>query len=161
MQPRLDRPTASVRREQMMSELKWNGPHSIRDMVLDVNLRPPDAPGIYVLLDEDVEDDPREAAQILYVGKADRLYGRFGDLAFGLLRLSSRWSFHAACKHILEFCDTRIDGPMDPLIIDYMWAEAPCARCAEIQFLGEVWPTQLNKTQAYNCGKHPKEKKIR
>ncbi len=137
-----------------MTKLKWSDPHSIRDIVFDVGLRPPDAPGVYVLT-RDVTGVPDGPLSVLYVGKSEHLLGRFGDLAFGLLRFGV--FRHTAAVRLLVYC---ADRELDPLDLGYAWAVADCARCAEIELHSQLWPTSLNRQRGRNCSKHPKAGKF-
>lgn len=131
-----------------MSE--WAGPHSILDLVLDFDLRPAFTPGVYVVTSD---LSPPTPENVLYVGRSKHLGERFGDLAFGLLRLTAPggWQFHGADGRIMDWCDRQ---GIDYLDLGYAWLLAECSRCAEIEVHRSLMPTPLNRAQARNCSKH-------
>ena len=135
-----------------MSDLKWYGPHSFRDLVMEYDLRPPFDPGVYAVTSDLSMPTPEN---VLYIGRSKHLGERFGDLAFGLLRLTAPggWQFHGADERVMLWCD---EHGVDYLSLGYAWVLAGCSRCTEIEVHRALMPTPLNRVQARNCSKHPK-----
>ena len=107
-----------------MSDLKWYGPHSFRDLVMEYDLRPPFDPGVYAVTSDLSMPTPEN---VLYIGRSKHLGERFGDLAFGLLRLTAPggWQFHGAAERVMLWCD---EHGVDYLSLGYAWVLAGPSR---------------------------------
>lgn len=140
-----------------MTELTWHGPHTLRELVLDFDKRPPFEPGVYTITRGPLLGDGSLYVDwtndlVLYAGLSKHLAERLGDLLFGVLRLSATggWQFHGVDERLFEYCAEHGIDPLDQL---YNWALADCPKCAEIALHDRVMPTVL---KARTCGRHPK-----
>ena len=145
-----------------MADIQWTGPFRIQEYSCQVmrnrELRPPDAPGLYVLTERSWSRTPTGEANILYVGQARYLRYRIGQFLSELIGFTSddpadKEAYQHRGGHQLwhRFCVRREIEPADLYLA---WrAEADCLDCAQAQ-LAELVPMQWRSSLSRACGHH-------
>jgi hypothetical protein len=147
---------------EVMAEKQWIGPFRIqeyvRHVVRDRKLRPPDAPGLYVLTERSWAGPPAREANVLYVGQAKYMRYRIGQFLSELVGFTSddparEEAYQHRGGHQLwhRFCLGRKKEPGDLYLA---WCVEPeCLDCAQAKLL-ELLPMQLRSSQSRTCHCH-------
>ena len=140
----------------------WAGPFRIGDflnnVVRDQNLRPPDAPGVYTVSKRGWYGLPTREAGILYVGQAQYLRYRIGQLLPDLFGFTSDdRADHEAYEHRgghslwHRYC---VETGVEPFNLYFAWCPRPrCLDCAEIG-LRELMQIEWMSPVRRNCERH-------
>jgi hypothetical protein len=140
----------------------WAGPFMIGDylgnVVRDRNLRPPDAPGVYVISERSWQLLPNREAGILYVGQAQYLRYRIGQLLPDLFGFTSddradREAYEHRGGHSLwhRYC---VETGVEPLNLFLAWhARCECLDCTEAT-LRELMPIEWKSAARRACSRH-------
>ena len=140
----------------------WAGPFRVGDylanVVRDRNLRPPDAPGVYVVSERIWQVLPNRQAGILYVGQAQHLRYRLGQLLPDLFGFTSddradREAYEHRGGHSLwhRYC---VEAGIEPVNLHLAWcARCQCLDCAE-ERLRELMQIEWMSPVRRNCDRH-------
>jgi hypothetical protein len=140
----------------------WAGPFRIgdylRNVVRDRNLRPPDAPGVYVVSERSWPVLPNREAGILYIGQAQYLRYRIGQLLPDLFGFTSddradREAYEHRGGHSLwhRYC---VEASVEPLNLYFAWCpRCRCLDCAEVRLL-ELAKIEWMSPVRRNCLRH-------
>ena len=142
-----------------MAGWQWVGPFRIQEylchVMRDRELRPPDAPGLYVLTERSWARAPAREANVLYVGQAQYLRYRIGQFFSELVGFTSDDSageeaYQHRGGHQLwhRFCLGRETEPTDLYLA---WRTEPeCLDCAQAR-LAELLPMQWRSSLSRTC----------
>jgi hypothetical protein len=140
----------------------WSGPFRFGDYLGNVvrgrNLRPPDAPGVYVVSQRVWRRSPDKVAGILYVGQTPYLRYRIGQLLPDLFGFTSddradREAYEHRGGHSLwhRYC---LEVGVEPLNLYLAWcARCECLDCTEAS-LRELMLIEWKSPARRACSRH-------
>jgi hypothetical protein len=116
---------------------RWTGPFKISDLLANLNQRPPDKPGVYLVSQRRWTKRPNVECVPLYVGgvtgTSPRFRTRIGDLIadlFGFFGDGGKPQHHSGAVKLNKWCKEEKRRPADLFL---GWALTRCHRCAEEQ----------------------------
>jgi hypothetical protein len=149
--------------------MSWSNPLKIADYLSDPAgqhyLRPPEAPGIYVIPERLwAGSEPAKRDGVLYVGQSAYLGYRVGQLLADILGFTgddpgySGSYYHSGGHQIWQHC-LRHKPPAHLLYIVW-YANCHCLDCAEIGLIASLDPP-LNTNKAGGCTQQPEKLPLR
>jgi hypothetical protein len=130
----------------------------LETVVRSPDLRPPDAPGVYVISEQPWREMPSKTSGILYVGQAMYLRRRIGQLLCDLMgftgdEYSDRESYEHRGGHRLWHCYCLARG-VEPSSLYVGWcSQCLCLDCAEAK-IREMMDVRWNLYPTRSCDRH-------
>jgi len=139
----------------------WAGPYQIgsylENAVRFAHLRPPEAPGVYVISERGWGDLPDRSCGLLYVSRAAYVRLRIGQLLCDMCGFTSDGPKDEAYQHRgghqlwHSYCTAR---QVEPLSLYIGWScGCACLDCAELK-LAEMLTIRLNVLTVRSCASH-------
>lgn len=141
----------------------WRGPYQITKLLRQINLRPPEENGIYLISRKMWRQEPSIRCFPLYIGsnsgRVTSFRMRIGDLIADMFGFygTDEVGHHSGAQRLHEYC---LQENISPKQLYIGWTEGHdvCLRCAENQYYDSLTPL-FNMNRPERCRQHTKPRK--